>query len=40
MGVVRFFTDKAPPVESKIFNVSGGESIGSELRAECGFVVH
>jgi hypothetical protein len=40
IGVVRFFTDKVLPVESRIFNESGGESIGSELRAAWGFVVH
>jgi hypothetical protein len=34
MGVVRFFTDKVLPVESRIFRESGGESIGSELKLE------
>jgi hypothetical protein len=34
MGVVRFFTDMALPVESRIFRESGGESIASELRLE------
>ena len=32
IGVVRFFTDKVLPAESRIFRESGGESIGSELR--------
>ena len=40
MGVVRFATDIAVPVESKIFSESGGESMGSELRDAYGFVVH
>ena len=40
IGVVRFFTDKVLPVESRIFSESGGESIGSELRLEYGFDVH
>jgi hypothetical protein len=40
MGVVRFFTDKVLPVESRMFNESGGESITSELRAAWGFIVH
>jgi hypothetical protein len=40
IGVLRFFTDNAEPVESKISRVIGGESMGESLLAEWGLVVH
>jgi hypothetical protein len=40
IGVLRFFTDKAEPVESKISRVIGGESMGESLLAEWGLDVH